>query len=93
MNQDNKVWTLADEEQISNVRKQLAELEAARNRSYSETGEKLVKFLNNACHAHQYDYRGIAHLINCHRWELVEILTEGRYSSMIAILAVSQTDE
>lgn len=87
---ENKPWTLADEEKLKQMRAQIAELEAARNTSISEIQAQLLTFFNKECHAHQYDYRGIANLVSVHRWALIEILTGGAYSTLLAVKAFSE---
>jgi hypothetical protein len=84
------LWTVANEHDLRRAKEELDRLNEARRRSFESIHAKLTTFVDGAVSGHELSLRGIVQLIEDNRWHLVEILTEGDYSTMVANRAEHQ---
>jgi hypothetical protein len=78
------VWTLADEEALKEAMHVHEAYKARQRASTERTLTKLKAYVDKSVPHHSISLDQIsAYLLN-NRWALVEILTEGEYSTMIA---------
>lgn len=78
-----KVWTLAEEEELRVAGTRLNELKRRRANSSGNVYNQLKLFVDRAVSSHDLSLGEIVQLIVSNRWELVDILTEGEYSTLI----------
>lgn len=81
-----KAWTLAEEEELHKADARVRQMMGERERSMAKVHADTLKFVDSSVPSHELDIRGIADFIAKNRWALLDILSEGRYSAMIAII-------
>lgn len=77
-------WTPADDVKLASLKSQLADLECRRNASISNVQSALLRFFDKNCKSHTYSIRELVQLVCTYRFQLLDILSEGEYSNVMA---------
>lgn len=78
-------WTLKDDLELKALKARLEQECARRAVANGELKRKLAEFANKKFVYHEIGLGAFPDFIMEHRWELVEILTQGDYSTRVAI--------
>jgi len=84
-----KAWSIDSEEELRNTQLRLQELKRQKDMSTARIHDKIGKYIDKTVAGHELDLRGVNDFLVVHRWELINILTEGEYAKLLQFRALS----